>query len=88
FILDDEAAGMRRLGSASRWWLHHSLTHLARDLGRRGLTLVLRRGGAGEVLTEIAAATGADIVVAGSRPEPDALARDRALLPALRQRGV
>ncbi|MBN9527976.1 MAG: deoxyribodipyrimidine photo-lyase [Alphaproteobacteria bacterium] len=88
FVLDDEAPGMRPLGGASRWWLHHSLAELAAGLERRGLELVLRRGPAARILAEIAAETGADSIFAGSRPEPDAIARDRALIPALRQHGV
>ncbi|MEL0206836.1 MAG: deoxyribodipyrimidine photo-lyase, partial [Alphaproteobacteria bacterium] len=28
YILDDETAGQDRMGSASRWWLHHSLAAL------------------------------------------------------------
>ncbi len=88
FILDDTEPGMRPLGGASRWWLHHSLMRLRDDLGRFGLTLVLRRGGAETILADVAATTGADAIIAGSRPEPDALARDRALMPALRRRGL
>ncbi len=88
FILDDEAPGMRRLGGASRWWLHHSLAALARDLRSREATLVLRRGTAETILADLARETGADAIFANSRPEPDAMARDRALIPALRGRGA
>ncbi len=88
FILDDEAPGMRRLGGASRWWLHHSLAALAAGLERRGIKLLLRRGPAAKILAEIAAETGARSIFAGSRPEPDAIARDRALISTLRQLGV
>ena len=28
YILDDKNAGEHRMGGASRWWLHHSLTAL------------------------------------------------------------
>jgi len=33
YILDDETAGQHRMGAASRWWLHHSLTKLDASLG-------------------------------------------------------
>jgi len=33
YILDDETAGQHRMGAASRWWLHHSLTSLDTSLG-------------------------------------------------------
>lgn len=32
FILDDEIAGEKKLGAASRWWLHHSLNSLNQSL--------------------------------------------------------
>ncbi|MGE3143562.1 MAG: deoxyribodipyrimidine photo-lyase, partial [Hyphomonadaceae bacterium] len=41
FILDDETPGVRPIGAASRWWLHHSLEALNASLGG---ALVLRRG--------------------------------------------
>jgi deoxyribodipyrimidine photo-lyase len=47
-------------GAASRWWLHHSLAELARDLQQRGSRLIIRRGRSiSEVLTGLAAETGA-----------------------------
>ena len=33
YILDDVTAGDDRMGAASRWWLHHSLTVLKESLG-------------------------------------------------------
>jgi len=50
FILDDEAAGSWQPGGAGRWWLHESLTALARTLKEMGSRLVLRRGEAAEQL--------------------------------------
>ncbi|MEO2119696.1 MAG: deoxyribodipyrimidine photo-lyase, partial [Microbacterium sp.] len=32
FVLDEHTPGIRPLGAASRWWLHHSLAALTRDL--------------------------------------------------------
>mgnify|MGYP003348234264 CR=1 FL=1 len=46
YVLDDVNAGEWRMGSASRWWLHHSLAALAADLAKLGAPLILRRGGA------------------------------------------
>lgn len=59
FVLDDLTAGERRLGGASRWWLHHSLESLARDLAEQDLRLVLRRGEAAREIAAIAAEAGA-----------------------------
>jgi deoxyribodipyrimidine photo-lyase len=59
YVLDDEGAKHRRMGAASRWWLHHSLVSLAADLERAGSRLILRRGKSEEVLAALAAETGA-----------------------------
>jgi len=53
YILDDLAPGAWRMGGARRWWLHHSLQSLAGDLAARGIPLILRRGDAVEVISEI-----------------------------------
>ena len=37
YVLDDESPGIRPLGGAARWWLHHSLTSLAERLRERGM---------------------------------------------------
>ncbi|MDQ0868719.1 deoxyribodipyrimidine photo-lyase [Arthrobacter sp. V1I9] len=57
FILDEESVGIRPLGGASRWWLHHSLSALANALEDRGSRLLLRRGPAAAVLAELATET-------------------------------
>ena len=46
FILDAEAAGTWTEGGASRWWLHHSLEALSRDLKALGAPLLVLRGAA------------------------------------------
>ncbi|MBX7445381.1 MULTISPECIES: deoxyribodipyrimidine photo-lyase [unclassified Arthrobacter] len=59
YILDEESEGVRPLGAAARWWLHHSLDALAAGLEARGSRLVLRRGPAGDVIRELAVQTNA-----------------------------
>jgi deoxyribodipyrimidine photo-lyase len=54
YVLDDETPGNWRMGAASRWWLHKSLE----NLGRR-VPLVLRRGRADVVLSELLGQSGA-----------------------------
>ena len=44
YVLDDETPKHRRMGGASRWWLHESLVALADDLEKVGSRLVLLRG--------------------------------------------
>jgi deoxyribodipyrimidine photo-lyase len=59
FIQDEESVGIRPLGGASRWWLHHSLSALANALEEKGSRLLLRRGPAAAVLEELATETAA-----------------------------
>ncbi|MGF1549604.1 MAG: cryptochrome/photolyase family protein [Sphingomonadaceae bacterium] len=85
YVLDDETPGGWAIGAAQRWWLHHSLASLARDLGERGLELVLRRGKAAEEIARLAAEVGTRRIHAIRHSEPwwtgaeQALARDHDL---------
>ncbi|MFM2412134.1 MAG: hypothetical protein RLZZ587_467, partial [Actinomycetota bacterium] len=62
YVLDDESPEVRPLGSASRWWLHHSLRSLARDIAELGGHLLLRRGPAREVVPAVVTEVGATSV--------------------------
>ncbi len=62
YVLDEESDGVRRIGGAARWWLHHSLASLAERLEERGSTLVLRRGRAEDVVPQVAQDLGAGAV--------------------------
>lgn len=88
YVLDEDAAGQWALGGASRWWLHHSLAALAKDLTRRGASLTLRRGQAEQVLREVIRETGAQAVFWNRVYEPDAVARDTALKDDLTKTGM
>ncbi len=88
YILDDESAGPWRVGGASRWWLHHSLTALDKGLRQRGSRLVLRRGDAGGVLERMIAETGARTVTWNRLYEPWAIRRDTAIKSALTAAGL
>jgi deoxyribodipyrimidine photo-lyase len=59
YILDDQSPGERKMGGASRWWLHHSLEALDASLRALGSRLILRRGDAQSVLTALSQETGA-----------------------------
>lgn len=63
YVLDEESPGIRPLGGAAKWWLHHSLTSLTADLAALGTPLTLRRGAAGEVVRDVVRETGADRVL-------------------------
>lgn len=50
YIWDEESM---KLGSANRWWLHHSLKELGKDLESVGGKLILKKGNSFEVLKAI-----------------------------------
>ncbi len=70
YTLDDETPGDWRMGAAQRWWLHHSLTSLAKDLKELGSRLILRRGKAVDILRALMEETGATEVHAIRHYEP------------------
>ena len=70
YVLDDETSGARRMGAASRWWLHHSLQSLGDELAAKGSRLILRRGRAVDELVRLAEETGASTVYAIRHYEP------------------
>ena len=70
YVLDDDTPKHRRMGAASRWWLHHSLASLDADLRVIGSRLILRRGKCDEVLTALAIEAGAREVHALHHFEP------------------
>jgi deoxyribodipyrimidine photo-lyase len=76
YVLD---TGAEPLGAASRWWLHHSLVALAAALRARGAELILRRGRAAEEIARLVEETGAAVVHADRRHEPEARTQQTAL---------
>ena len=78
YVLTDEDTG-----GASRWWLHHSLASLDRELRRLGSGLVIRSGAAPDVLEELVEETGANAVFFSRRYEPASRAEETALEEAL-----
>ncbi len=70
YVLDDHTPRHRRMGAASRWWLHHSLVSLDADLRKLGSRLILRRGKSHEVLAALRRETGARTVHALRHYEP------------------
>ncbi|WP_416906827.1 MAG: cryptochrome/photolyase family protein [Polymorphobacter sp.] len=72
------------MGAAQRWWLHHSLASLAKDLKALGGCLVLRRGRSAEVVPAVAAEVGAGAVHCLGRVEPWARADEAAVAARVR----
>src|SRR6185503_1381387 len=54
YVLDEESPGMRPLGGAARWWLHHSLAALAAGLAGHGIALHIHRGAAAALIPLLA----------------------------------
>ncbi len=70
YILDDDAAGEKRMGGAQRWWLHHSLSRLSEALAAKGALLILRRGDSASILRGLMDQTGATTIHAIRHFEP------------------
>jgi deoxyribodipyrimidine photo-lyase len=88
YVLDDEAPGDWKMGGASRWWLHHSLESLSKDLQAKGAHLVLRRGVAAKLIPALAAETGAAEVHAARSYEPAMRETDKAVDGALKAAAI
>ena len=89
YILTANEEGRWQPGGAARWWLHHSLAELERELRRRGSRLILRT--AADTLHELQTlvrACGANRVLWNRRYEPAVIARDQLIKAALREQGI
>lgn len=88
FVWSPGEEGRWAPASASKWWLHHSLEALEKELGRRHSRLVIRRGGTLEELRNLVRETRADAVFWNRRYEPAAITRDTSLKAALKKDGL
>jgi deoxyribodipyrimidine photo-lyase len=71
YIYDDKIGGDYKIGSASKWWLHHSLASLAKDVN-----LVIRKGVALNVLKDVIIESEAAAVYWNRCYEPFSIERD------------
>ncbi|MEM6462472.1 MAG: deoxyribodipyrimidine photo-lyase [Pseudomonadota bacterium] len=84
YVLDEtEDPSLRALGSASRWWLHHSLSRLEEAFGG----IVYLRGDPRQVVPAFAQETGAQGVYWNRRYEPEAIETDTAVKAKLKADG-
>jgi deoxyribodipyrimidine photo-lyase len=88
YIHDESVAGDWAPGGASRWWLHHSLQSLAKDIEATGGQLHLRRGDTAETLKTLCADSGADAVYCSRRYEPWAGLQEQSLHTQLDAAGI
>ena len=70
YVLDDDAPGSWSIGGAQRWWLYHTLKAFAASLEAKHSRLILRRGDAVTVLTDLMKETGAEQIHAIRHYEP------------------
>lgn len=85
YILDDENAGVWKMGGASRWWLHHSLNRLNEALGGR---LWVLEGDALRELARLCETLPVRKVVWSRCYEPWRRRRDEGIEKSLREVGV
>ncbi len=62
YVLDDVTPEAWMPGAASRWWLHHALESLSKDLAALGSQLILCRGEAVVTLARLIDVTGASAI--------------------------
>lgn len=70
YILDDLNPGKWKMGGASRWWLHLSLTSLNRSLQTKGSQLFLRKGETLKIISNLAQKYGAKEIFWNQGYEP------------------
>ena len=75
-------------GAASRVWLHHSLTALARSLAEKGSCLLIRRGEPVAVLRDLLRQSNAEAVYWNRLYEPSEIARAGKVKTALEELGI
>jgi deoxyribodipyrimidine photo-lyase len=88
YVLDEVSPGIRPLGGAARWWLHHSLASLDERLRERGGALVLRRGPAERIVRDTVAEVGAGAVFWNRRYGGAEREIDSTLKASLRAEGL
>jgi len=88
YVHDEVSPGRWVPGAASRWWLHESLEALARSIKKIGGALVLRRGDACQVISQLATELGASAVYCSRCYEPWASGVERTLDQLLRKNGI
>lgn len=88
YVFDEESPGIRAIGGAARWWLHHSLASLDARLRDRGGALVLRRGPAERIVRETVTEVGAGAVFWNRRYGGPGREVDSALKSSLRADGL
>lgn len=85
FILDDESAGVFKIGAASRLWLHHSLQSLNKSFAEK---LNFYSGNSKEILLKIIAENNADTIYWNRCYEPWSIKRDSEIKEFLTSKNI
>ncbi len=88
FIWDEQEGGSWAPGSASRWWLHHSLSSLAGSIEKLGGRLLFCKGSAAEILPRLAKKYRADEVYYGRTYDPSGISTQEKVEESLDQAGI
>ncbi|HEY8577285.1 MAG TPA: deoxyribodipyrimidine photo-lyase [Devosia sp.] len=84
----EAGSAVRAPGAAARWWLHHSLNALGKDLAEIGIKLLIRQGEAASVVCEVAREHGASQVFWNRRYAPAEREIDASVKTTLKEGGV
>ncbi|WP_131781476.1 cryptochrome/photolyase family protein [Legionella gresilensis] len=79
---------LKHLGSAQKWWLHHSLLALKKNLQSHGLDLFLVSGAVLSKLQELITTYQVDTVYWNRRYQPDEIEQDKKIEVALNKNKV
>ena len=85
YIVDAKNAGEHAMGSASRWWLHHSLTALNKSLGDK---LSVYQGNPRDIIDDIGTRFDIEAVYWNRCYEPWRIVRDTNLKDYLKTKGI
>ncbi|MEM1243213.1 MAG: deoxyribodipyrimidine photo-lyase [Pseudomonadota bacterium] len=85
YILDDENPGKQKIGAASRWWLHHSLTALDKSLDHK---LCIFRGDAQVILQKLTETYPIQGIFWNRCYEPWRIKRDEAIKKIFKQKNI
>ena len=88
YIWNQEEGGQWSPGAAARWWLHHALKSLGKDIQHYGGSLLLQKGSAEEILPRLADDLGAETLYFGRTYDPAGLATEKAVELAFSNRNV
>lgn len=75
-------------GEASRWWLHHSLISLSRDIKECGGQLIIRNGSSLKALKSLVKQTNASTIYCNALYEPEHIKRDNEIRDSFAELGV